>query len=222
MTKSLRLVGFLAGAFLALAGSAQAAAIDFTQHSWGSIEGLESYTAAPDVNGVRWTLDANPLDANFYHTTGWGLGIQGVPGGIDKHEAEYPEFFTLTFSRAVSNLFIGLTRLNRIRETGFIPYFEGGYYKINGGPRVEFYQSVLGRRGEFLLNLGSNITSIEFSGLGLVSPGRFNREERNGFKLASLDYTSDRINVPEPASLTLLGFGFAAAGVVLRRRRKSA
>lgn len=223
MTTRQYIVGLFASFALGLAGPANAASIDFTGAFGASLDNISSYTSGLDPDGVQWTLEAKPGAAEFNYITGWGLGIKDG-GGFDTHEAELPEYFELTFNKPVDNVLIGLNRLNR-RGPGYLPYFEGGFYRVNGGPEVWFFQTVETVQGWYGLNLGDNITSIVFSGLGLRSPGVFNPQialEKHGFKLASLDYGLDRINVAEPASMTLLGLGFAGVGIALRRRRRSA
>lgn len=214
----------VAGLAMAVAAPVQAASIDFTGSFGQSLDGLSTYTSGVGPDGVSWTLTAKPGSAEFNYSNSFGLGIKSDVG-FDDHEAELPEYFELSFSAPVNNVSLGFNRLNR-KFASFLPYFEGGFYSVNGGAPVNFFQNVDTFAGWLGVDVvGTNITSIVFSGLGFVSPGVFNPNrsfERHGLKLASLDYDADRINVPEPASMTLLGLGFAGAGLALRRRRRTA
>jgi|GEM_PF-2152601 hypothetical protein len=222
-----RILLFVAALLLAtgLAGPtsrAHALSLDFTDASYSGAMNAASFVK--DL-GALGTLTFTPLPGNarLYWDGTDGFGVQY---GYENDEVEGDETLLLTFSTAVHLDAIHLTDL--FYENG---YLEQGAYALDGGTPVTFLADPTqtpspATNGVKTLTLDASplITTIAFTAPGLVCDNLqlFSLHcggtdcQNHEFSVAGLDVHPNE--VPEPATLVLLGSGLLGIGLKARRK----
>lgn len=174
---------------------------------------------ATTVGGTTMTVLAQP-NATFTTTSG-GLGITNGPFhlGAQADEAEAPEYFQILFAAPATNVVLNLSKFFKndgasIFNPSGTP--EIGLLSVNGVAQPNFVAT--STTGTYLLDLSlfGPVSSLTVTGAGVTSFFPFVSSE-----LALRSVQFDAAPVPEPLTLSLLGFGLVGVGVRLRRRARA-
>jgi len=185
-----------------------AGTIDFRTLNWNP-NGAHS----KNVNGV--TVSAGPGFANLFWAADDGLGIDGGTGDREGDEIDDQEYLLITFAKPFALSGVRITNLFEETLDG-VTYDEVGEFRINGGEWQAFSafatRSVNPNGEVFFQPPGINpVTTLEFRADTFDDGAR-----RNDFSVAGLEGSFD---VPEPASLLLLGTAFSGLACFRRTRR---
>lgn len=230
------LLGPLAVALMLAPAPARADVIDFLDDGTKSaFEALgltpTSYSEA-SLSGVSATLTAEPEGTYLTWNVDWlarrdGFGVDGASYEAD--EVEDPEFFRLEFDQDVwlQRAWIRNFFYAEQPTPNFVPYNECGWYEVFGS-RTTFCQADSTRvtpvsNGEYDILFGGLFlpagTPILLGAYGIVTAPLLDGLVQPGhheWSLAGLEF--DIAQVPEPATLVLLGLGLLVAARSRRAR----
>jgi hypothetical protein len=219
---------FLVGAVITslFAASAFSSVINFTNDPLAAaIDAATTSYAGVTEDGVSYTITSNIGDLTAhercYEVPGSyydGIGITELLPPDDEITGP-AEILTLSFDKAVQVQ--NVTVFDLFWEDNNTPnttvagtptsYLETGRYSVNGGVWVDFSASTSSLKatgGLRVLDLGNTyVESIAFTAVSRT-PGN------NDFALAKVNYS-----VPEPATLSFLGFGLLSLAAFFRRKR---
>ncbi|MFZ5608229.1 MAG: PEP-CTERM sorting domain-containing protein [Pseudomonadota bacterium] len=209
-----------AGSFFAFAASAapMVPQVDFRSPGFAAADGKSSFSTV--VDGISFTIEAGSDNgaAIFWWDATDGLGVRGG----EEDEIDVGEFIRIVFDTTIglsevffSDLFAG--------ETG---YDEVGAYRIDGGLGIEFSAAGLlannAANGEYVLLLDKIVPVNTLTFYVPYGAGR-NDFSLLGFTDPPLPITTqdqDGIDIPEPATIGLLGLGLLGLGLQGARSRR--
>lgn len=200
-------------------GISQAITIDFTDSTaWSGAAGNNPYTSTVQYQGIDVTASADPSDVGLFWDSTDGLGVD--PDKLlsyEKDEIEGKEILTISFSKMVEILEIGLSDLFIESGVGNSELFkETGVYWINNdlSTAAGFASNTTGNNGE--VNLGG-LSLLAYS-ISFAAPGLIGVEGYKG--LQDHEYSLHHLNVaPVPLPAAFWMFGSALLGFVTVSRR---
>lgn len=185
--------------------SALAISLDFRDASFAAYAGTNNAVFVED--GITITMQA--INGKFSWSSSDGFGVDGK--GYEDDEVEHPEAILVSFSDTV--LLTELTFYDLEQESVlFHTYNERGTYAVDGGSAVTFFANPGAPNGVLSLVLPSvSANSVLFTAPGLVwNSGCLEAHE---YALGGL-----KADVPEPASMMLLGMGLLGMAAARRKR----
>lgn len=189
---------------IAMASTALAISINFTDGSWDGAQGLSSFTTHPsgiDLIATGGLLTVNYIGGPSGDTTGNdGLGINDdeiTQGGTERLRVAFVSPVTLN-TVLITDLF---------KDEGPSGEDERGKYSVNGGA-FQAFTSVGGVNGALTLTLNlSNVSYIDF---------KSSSDSWSDYSVKGLTYST-----PEPSSLLLLGCLMMALAFSMKRLARS-
>ena len=203
-----KLFSLIALAALFVVAQASATTVDFRNSFYSSFEGNTSGSFVAGGVGITVQAFSNfsiPTTGKIDWDDDYGFGIKG---GTQSDEIDTCEELLITFSQSVSLSSLTLYNLNYPDSVLFRQ--EIGYYSLNGGPVVQFSAQLFNGGRLYLPIPETLVTSIAF----YATPS----DSRNEFSVGGLSFCKDCTDVPEPASMMLLGTGLIAFARLRRRK----
>ncbi len=203
----------VAAASIAIPSAAGAAVISFTDAAWSAANGTASYT----VGTV--TATAHPGGKSLTQSSTDGLGVSWILD-LQRDEIDSHEWLTIDFGGSAKVESVTIANLYYERNCVFVfcgPYYaETGYYQVEDGAWTAFSApaSNAPNTGELTLDLGGLSTGwIRFS------TQQHQLDLRHDFSVRAITVADPEPgDVPEPATMMLLGIGLLGGAMRLRRR----
>ena len=202
-TASVAVVAAFLGS-LAVASTALAITIDFTNGSWDGADGLSSFTSHP--SGVDLIATGGLLTVNYIGgPSGDGTGNDGLGINDDEITQGGTERLRIAFASPVTLNTVLITDL--FKDEGPTGEDERGKYSVNGGA-FNAFSSVGGVNGALTLTLNlSGVSYIDF---------KSSSDSWSDYSVKGLTYAT-----PEPSSLLLLGCLMMALAFSMKRLSRS-